>query len=402
MDELREVVKSIVQQCGARGVAVSELLASFIARTVIEGSREEDGTRLFRPNKALTADAVAELVRRSVERLLEEDSPATETIKMQVSFDSTYLQQEGDVEAQQERRVARLRDMQRAVIATVPRDGADYDSLTALHQKIFAFTVRHAHDASEVTRPVEREVAAALESVFPRLSLKTFLSLTAQEKRTQLDELASIVLGIRLFNQHVGRGGVSLPAIDEQVEAVATALHDELAADAAATAALCAVQQEAVVFVHLRQAAPAIAAAVPPPLLARWKAELVNRRQYLSYLQSLQEDVALSERRAAALRRQLGAAMADLRGLVGNKASVPKELVYPKFDAVAAHWLALRRELLVLRTRAETFAALRRFRDSYAPALTEAHEVVQMARAGPISPLEEEKAAADAAVAAAS
>jgi len=54
--------------------------------------------------------------------------------------------------------------------------------------------------ASNDVKAVEREVAAALESVFPRVGLRAFVSLTPNEKGAQLQELASIVMGIRLFN----------------------------------------------------------------------------------------------------------------------------------------------------------------------------------------------------------
>merc|ERR1719367_539205 len=65
---------------------------------------------------------------------------------------------------------------------------------------------------------VEREVAAALESVFPRVGLRSFVALTGPEKAAQLQELAGIVLGIRLFNQHQQKGGAGLPAVKGAIE----------------------------------------------------------------------------------------------------------------------------------------------------------------------------------------
>merc|ERR1719159_1963144 len=63
----------------------------------------------------------------------------------------------------------------------------------------------------EERKAVERECAAALESVFPRVGLRAFVSLTPNEKAAQLQELSAIVLGIRLFNSHLGKGGTCLP-----------------------------------------------------------------------------------------------------------------------------------------------------------------------------------------------
>ena len=53
------------------------------------------------------------------------------------------------------------------------------------------------------------ETTAALESVLPPVELGTFAALTSRQKQKQLRDLAGIVTGIRLFNKHCGRGGVS-------------------------------------------------------------------------------------------------------------------------------------------------------------------------------------------------
>jgi len=53
-----------------------------------------------------------------------------------------------------------------------------------------------------------------VESVFPRIGLKSFVQLSAEEKKQQLDELSSIVTGIRLFNKESGKGGAGLESVE--------------------------------------------------------------------------------------------------------------------------------------------------------------------------------------------
>jgi len=48
---------------------------------------------------------------------------------------------------------------------------------------------------------------AALQSVFPQSELGTFLALQKRDKERQLQELAMMVTGIRLFNKDCGKGG---------------------------------------------------------------------------------------------------------------------------------------------------------------------------------------------------
>lgn len=61
-------------------------------------------------------------------------------------------------------------------------------------------------------------MAAALESVIPRAALGPFISLNPSEKVSQLVELSHLVIGIRLFNKEIGKGGISLASLDDVVE----------------------------------------------------------------------------------------------------------------------------------------------------------------------------------------
>ena len=58
-------------------------------------------------------------------------------------------------------------------------------------------------------------------------------------------------------------------------------------------------------------------------------------RQILTYLLSLQEEVAGSERIVEALANRFDREMNEVKDLIGNKTSIPKDQVYPKFDVIA-------------------------------------------------------------------
>lgn len=77
-----------------------------------------------------------DLIDRSVDRLLEVDSPSLETMKMQVAFDSSYIAEEEGLANSYQRRNTRLREMQRTIATMRPKDGADFDALTALHRQV--------------------------------------------------------------------------------------------------------------------------------------------------------------------------------------------------------------------------------------------------------------------------
>ncbi|CAN0602782.1 unnamed protein product, partial [Ectocarpus sp. 12 AP-2014] len=124
MDEIQELVRKVVRQCASRGVTVSEVLAAFVARTV-----RLNGQALFSLNSPLTQEGLSDLIDRSVDRLLEVDSPSLETMKMQVAVDSSYISEEEGLMNSHQRRAARLREMQRTIATMRPKDGADFDAL---------------------------------------------------------------------------------------------------------------------------------------------------------------------------------------------------------------------------------------------------------------------------------
>lgn len=95
-----------------------------------------DGHPLYSLDHPLTQKSVSDLLEHTVDRLLEADSPSLETMKMQVAFDSSYITEEEDFVNYYQRRNARLREMQRTIATMRPKDGADFDALTALHRQV--------------------------------------------------------------------------------------------------------------------------------------------------------------------------------------------------------------------------------------------------------------------------
>ena len=321
---------------------------------------------------------------------------------MQVDYDSAFLKE--DVSAQ---RILRTRNKMIAthkmgIVDVVMEDAHDFEALTSLYRKIFRFLLDYAPNSKSHDRLVEREVAAALESVFPRIGLKAFLGLGKEERSSQLLELGRITLGIRLFNREQGRGGAGIDAMDKDSRMLAKAMVRDIDREAEFFADACNKYQTAIVRAHCetRKVAhsKAMAAAkeeaknargidhvdnneppivvdesnlTPTSVVERWGEELANRRQYLLFLRTLQDEVHSIEEKVSQLGDSLDTELANIKTLVTNKSSVPKEQVYPRFDAVGYLWVRLFEEVTALTARANTFRALCAYRLSFNPTLTE-------------------------------
>eukprot|EP01041_Mallomonas_annulata_P008154 gene8154-16763_t len=405
MEEIKEIVKTIVRGCAQGGVIVSDVLAAFVARTIVEKNTDS-----FALDRKLSNEAMDDVIVQSIEKLLETDSPPMETIKMQVDFDTSFLEEDNDVQKVIRTRNKLLASHKMSIIDVIMDDANDFETLMMLYRKIFRFLLEFSPNPKEkgTDKGAEREVAAALESVFPRIGLKSFVQLTAEEKNIQLMELARIVLGIRLFNHDQGRGGEGIENIIQESDRITSAFEKTVRVEVEAVSELCNKYHFAIVHAirHNRRTIKedkeeAEARANDPKaeltpqskstvgstnnnnhhikhkliaeyVIERWSNELANKRQYLGFVRSIEDDVTLCYQKIVQLRENLQTEMLNLKGIVGTKASVPKEQVYPKFDSIASMWLSLWEEFLIVKARSKTYTLLLKYKNSFHETLTDA------------------------------
>lgn len=208
-------------------------------------------------------------------------------------------------------------------------------SLQALYRSMVSLMVVQAGVGSINDPVVERETAQALLSVFPRSELKPFVALPSADKAKKLSDLSDIVLGIRLYNRAMGKGGRDID--DVPTLSVSEASQNEAEVEAAIEAVTKLCQGYVEVIAHVR----ATRAAVEPARVPRLTDELNNRRQYSAYLERLLEDVKLVKDEAEKCRGRFNKEMASLKAMVGAKQAVHKDQVYPKFIVVARLWKTL-------------------------------------------------------------
>jgi len=298
-------------------------------------------------------------------------------MRLQASYESAFSDLE---QASQKQKSAAKRAEEKAltyIAGFTAKFDENFDVLTSLYKRIYQFLLLRCTSPMGAASPpkdqaAEREVAAALESVFPRVGLRSFVALTGPEKAAQLQELSGIVLGIRLFNQHQKKGGVGLPTVDEAAQRLQS---EEL---------LGRVQKEVDELNDVCKVyADVILAAKRPPPTGPWdklpseseveraRSDLLYHRQYLCYLLNLQEDLAVSIEKLKKDQKLLSEEVIDLDALVGGRVSVPKEQVYPRFDALARGYRTAWQEVQALEARSKLHSLLQDFRKQYFPELPE-------------------------------
>ena len=85
----------------------------------------------------------------------------------------------------------------------------------------------------------------------------------------------------------------------------------------------------------------------------------------------LKSDVQISEQNIEQLQAKYIKEITELKNLIGNKSSIPKDQVYPKFDSLSQIYSQLLEEKNLAVLRRELFAVLLEYKDSMTNELTE-------------------------------
>ncbi|KAJ3097053.1 hypothetical protein HDU97_005312 [Phlyctochytrium planicorne] len=263
---------------------VSDTLAAFIVRAVVLDPRND-----FRIERELSKDEVQRLITLCVEKIVELNAPTMETVKMQVYFDTTFPAQADYLHREKMSRIASCAGTLREITEIKQKTVAVYE---VLYRKIVSYILLKSSVGNPTDIRIIREATAALESVFPQSELSAFISLSRAEKEAQLNGLTQLVTGIRLFNKQLGKGG---EAIDDTI---------------------------------LDSTNSSVNPKVTGPFLDRLKATLIYRRQYLMYLDALQEQLEKTRQNLTKLGENFDDIIRDLKSTCKAKTAVPVDQVY--------------------------------------------------------------------------
>mmetsp|Transcript_15175 Transcript_15175/g.39232 ORF Transcript_15175/g.39232 Transcript_15175/m.39232 type:complete len:636 (-) Transcript_15175:115-2022(-) len=343
-DNVRSVVSNALSICKDRNLKVKSAVMAFFVRTLELEGGWKDGASI---KGKLDPATVLAMAKTAVANLPGQGSPSLATLNMQVCMEEEYTRQQELVEREHNEREDRKFDMLRTILSPALANEESPAVLKKLLGKVFEYVCyAGGMEPAAGAGPAHDEVRAAMESVFPVSMLSRFLTLELEEKQTQMEELANIVLGIIMYNREQGIGGAALPnsqhgffsqaqKLDADMESRAAALDEEL--------------NMSHKFVGLR------APSVPPnePEMTRLSAEIINRYQHRSFLNRMRMEVRASVDSVRELEDEISARLAEIVNAVGDKTSVSKDKIYPMFEQAGALQMALRDEhrLLVVHYR---------------------------------------------------
>lgn len=353
---IKNIIREIAQECASKGQAVSETLVAFMVKAVVLDPGNE-----FNVDRTLTKDDVQRLIRACVDRLLDNRSPALDTVKMQVYFDMNYTTRRDFLDEHRRVLESRLQPVVREITDSRARTREELESL---YRKIVSAVLLRSGLGSPTDIAVVREATAALQSVFPQTELGTFMSLVKRDKERQLQELSMIVTGIRLFNKECGKGGEGiddLPAIlNEAVPATTQNVDAEIQQTLASAFKYTALAEK------LMQDPESDGLSIQ--LL---KESLINCRQNEAFLKVILRDVISCAQQVELLESQLASRMEQLQATVQSKTAVPTAQVYPQFIHLAQIWSGFQDEMVLLSVLSNILVSLEPFARGHREMLTD-------------------------------
>lgn len=367
---LQTISKELMLACRQLGHVVPEALATLVASTVVNTS-----SRTFYAEQQIDEADARVVVEEAAKRILDIGKEGIHCLRLQASYEHAFADMEHKAKKQSSEAKAAEDHAVNWIAGFSARFDQDFSTLTGLYKKIYQFLLlrcTNPHGVAFVERDqsVEREVAAALESVFPRVGLRSFVALTGPEKAAQLQELAGIVLGIRLFNQQSKKGGAGLPTLDGAYESLkADALLDSIQKEVDEVTEICKQYSDALIMARKPLTGGPWEKPPTEAELDRSRSDLLYHRQYLCYLLNLQEDVAGSIERLKVDQQHLTEELVSLEALVGGRVSVPKEHVYPRFDGISRVYRNAFKEVQLLQARSNLFEVLQELKRGYFPSL---------------------------------
>jgi hypothetical protein len=201
---------------------------------------------------------------------------------------------------------------------------------------------------AKVDPTASREIAAALESVYPKAATRTFIDLAPGEARArQAADFAQLITGIRVFNWSIRNGQ---GACVQDVMTKAVALVDARTAELEKQLTLVAEMAQFYVdtLLAIQTHTPIVLAATasegarvvtPTATQARdWANELANRRQVYTFLASLAEEFRAHRAAAVEAAGAVANEIAILKELTQGRVQVSKEQVFPHFYALSHTW----------------------------------------------------------------
>lgn len=334
---------------------VSDTLVAYVLKVLYN---QQTNKFYFQDSDTLSATEARKVIEEVISFLELKEDGILETIKLQLTYELAHLLEEEKVEKIKQYFDKEINDLIREIITFQPSSKKDHDSIQ-IHKKIFNVlliktrqttldSLNHfsSEDSKNLGIASEKEIYAALDNVLPKSGLSPFVSLSSQDKIAQLTELSNIIMGIRLLNKELGKGGIGLMSLNDLRKKLSNDFLNDVKSYYNVISDLCDkfVDVYSVDFSNIVDQKDL-------NILEQVRKYIIFYRQVLTYLALLIGDLNTSSIVVDNLSLSYEKEIKYLIELVDKKSAISKEQVYPRFESLAKLYSKFQEQFFIVDIR---------------------------------------------------
>ena len=362
-----DLLKYLVYKSREEGNPVADAFIAFLLNIQYNKNTQQF---YFKDKTDLSQEDIQYIVNNVKTILNAKGDGIAETLKLQITYELSHVQEEDKIEKIKKYFDTEMNNILKEITSAPP---SKKESETfQIHKKIFNYlliktkqnTLNSINDDSISSKEkanlginAEREIYLNLDNIFPKSGLTPFLTLSIQDKISQLNELANTVMGIRLLNCELGKGGIGLMTLEDIKKKLKYDLLTEVKEFYSKVNTVC--EKYSLIYDNLDF--DTISEGQETQVLDKIRKYIVYYRQIMTYLSMLIDELHSSIQFKESLIINYENEKNSILDIIGNQTSISKDQAYPRFQNLAKMYTKFQEQVFILDIRENVFKKLYNF-----------------------------------------
>lgn len=364
LSSYEDILKYIVYKAREKKNIVSDAFIAFLLNI----QYDKETRKFYFEDKTNLPETKIEEVLEKINNIISiEGDGVTETLKLQITYELSHIQEEDKIEKIKKYFDTEMNLILKEITSTPP--SKKETETFKIHRKILNYLLIKTKqntlnslseedinnkEKQNLGTNAEREIYLNLDNVFPKSGLTPFLTLSIQDKISQLNELANTVMGIRLLNCELGKGGIGLMNLEEIKKKLKYELLFEVKEFYNKVNTVC--EKYSLIYDNLDL--DMISDPHEMKVLEKIRKYIVYYRQILTYLSMLIDDLHSSIQLKDSLVQAYENEKNSLIEIIGSQTSISKDQAYPKFQNLAKMYTKFQEQVFILDIRENVYKKL--------------------------------------------
>lgn len=362
-----KIVNYIVYNCREDKFPIANSLIAYILNIYYDENKNDF---LFKDEEILEKSKSEKIIKEVLELIHREKDGVLETLKLQILYVLSQIEEEEKVKLIKAFFEKEIGVILNEIKSYEPNSRKEYDTIS-IYKKIFNFLLVRTRQATldslnsfnsdedkfQNNMNIEKEIYSAFDNVLPKSALPPFIALSPEHKISNLNELSNIVMGIRLLNKELGKGGIGLYSLNEMRNKLSKNLFNEVRAMHVKYYDICLKYIEAYESID----SSIILGDDEEKSVERIKNYIIFYHQLCTYLSLMMDELNSSQVLIDNISFNYNKEVQFLIDLVEKKSALSKTQVYPQFEMLSKLYAKFQEQFFIMNIRENVIAKLNSF-----------------------------------------